>query len=52
MKKEATKVTCSSCGTDKNVKRTQNFMFIFGGVLFTLAIYGLVSLIYDIKSLF
>ena len=52
MKKEATKVTCSSCGTDKNVKRAQNFMFVFGGVLFALAIYGLVSLIYDIKSLF
>lgn len=52
MKKEATKVGCSSCGTDKNVKRTQKFLFTFGIVLFVLATYGLISLISDIKSLF
>jgi hypothetical protein len=51
-KKEATKVGCQSCKTDKGSVRTQRFVFIFGGVMFALAIYGIVSLIKDITSLF
>jgi hypothetical protein len=51
-KKEATKVGCSACKSDKGVKRTQKFVFIFGGFMLGLAIYGGVSLFKDIISLF
>jgi len=53
MEKENTnkKEGCKSCKTDKGVIRTQRFLIIFGGILFALAIYGLVSLINDIKSI-
>lgn len=51
-KKEATKVGCSTCGTDKGVVKTKRFVFIFGGFMFFLAIYGAIKLFKDIVSLF
>jgi len=51
-KKEATKVGCQSCKSDRGVKNTQRFIFISGGLLFALAIYGAVRLTQDIMSLF
>jgi hypothetical protein len=51
-KKEATKVGCQSCKSDKGVKNTQRFVFITGGLLFALAIYGGIRLTQDIISLF
>jgi hypothetical protein len=51
MKTEATQVTgCRKC--NQTTGKTQKFVFISGAVMFALSIYGLVSLIYDIKSLF
>jgi hypothetical protein len=51
MKTEATQVTgCRKCNQTSG--KTQKFVFIAGGLMFGLSIYGLVSLIYDIKSLF
>jgi hypothetical protein len=51
MKTEATQVTgCKKC--DQSSSKTQKFVFITGTIMFLLTIYGLVSLIYDIKSLF
>jgi hypothetical protein len=51
-KKEATKVGCQSCKTDKGSIRTQRFVFIVGGLMFGLAIYGAVKLVQDIMTLF
>lgn len=51
-KKEATKVGCQSCKTDKGVIRTQRFLIGLGIIMFLLSVYGTVSLIQDIKSLF
>ena len=51
-KKEATKVGCQSCKTNKGVIRTQRFVLIFGGLMFGLAIYGAVKLVQDIITLF
>jgi hypothetical protein len=51
-KKEATKVGCQSCKTDKGVIRTQRFLIGLGIIMFLLSIYGTVSLIQDIKTLF
>jgi hypothetical protein len=51
MKTQATQVTgCRKCNQTSG--KTQKFVFIAGGLVFALSIYGLVSLIYDIKSLF
>ena len=51
MKTEASQVTgCRKCNQTSG--KTQKFVFIAGGLVFGLSIYGLVSLIYDIKSLF
>lgn len=50
--KEVTKVGCSACKSNKGVKRTQNFLFWFGGVMFVFAIYGLISFAYDMITLF
>lgn len=51
-KKEVTKVGCQSCKTDSGVKNVQRFIYIFGGLLFSLAVYGAVRLVSDISSLF
>ena len=51
VKTEATQVKgCRKC--NQTTGKTQRFVFIAGGLVFGLSIYGLVSLIYDIKSLF
>jgi hypothetical protein len=52
MEKDATKVGCQACKTDKGVKRTQYFLYTLGGLMFGLAIYGGISLVKDILSLF
>lgn len=41
---------CKKC--NQSTGSTEKFVFITGGLVFLLSIYGLVSLIYDIKSLF
>jgi hypothetical protein len=51
-KKEATKVGCQSCKTNKGAVRTQKFVFVFGGLIFALSVYGTIRLIQDITSLF
>jgi hypothetical protein len=50
--KEATKVKCQTCRSDRGTKRAQKFLYITGGVMFLLAIYGAVKLTKDIISLF
>jgi hypothetical protein len=51
-KKEATKVGCQSCKTDKGVIRTQRFLMVLGVIMVLLSVYGAVSLVQDIKTLF
>jgi hypothetical protein len=51
-KKEATKVGCQSCKTNKGVVITQRFLIGLGIVMFLLSIYGIVSLTKDIITLF
>jgi|TARA_R110000868_G_scaffold242870_3_gene498424 hypothetical protein len=51
-KEEATKVGCQSCKTNKGVIRTQRVLIGLGIGMFLLSIYGTVSLIKDISSLF
>lgn len=51
-KKEATKVGCQSCKTNKGVIKTQRFLIGFGLVMFILSIYGTIRLVYDVMSLF
>jgi hypothetical protein len=51
-KKEATKVVCQSCRSDRGVKRAQKFLYVTGSVMFMLAIYGAIELVKDIVSLF
>ena len=51
MKTEATQVTgCRKC--NQTTGKTQRFVFIVGGLMFALSIYGAVSLYKDIMSLF
>ena len=48
---EATQVKgCKKC--DEKVGSTQKFVFITGGIVLFLSIYGLVAVIKDISSLF
>lgn len=51
-KKESTTVVCQACKSNRGVKKTQRFVFIVGGTMLTLAIYGGIKLIKDIISLF
>ena len=51
-KEKGTEVKCPTCDESKQIKITQRIVFIAGGIMFFLAIYGFVSLINDIKSLF
>ena len=51
MKTEATQVTgCRTC--KQTTGKTQRFVFITGGIMFALSIYGAISLYKDIMSLF
>lgn len=49
-KKEATKVGCQSCKTDKGVIRTQRFLYGLGIVIFGFSIYGFYKFIKDIMT--
>jgi hypothetical protein len=51
-KKKATEVKCSTCDESRQVKNTQSFVLIFGGIFTFFGIYGIVSFIKDIISLF
>ena len=50
--KKATEVKCHTCNESKQVQNTQRFVLIFGGIFTFFGLYGLVSLIRDIISLF
>lgn len=50
--KKATEVKCRTCEDSKQVKNTQKFVFIFGGIFFFFGIYGIVSFVKDIIELF
>lgn len=52
MEKEATKVGCQACKSDRGVKRTQAFLYTLGFIMFGLSIYGGITLVKDIMSLF
>lgn len=51
-KKKATEVKCKTCEESRQVKNTQKFVLIFGGVFTFFALYGFVSAIKDLISLF
>jgi len=50
--KKATEVKCPTCTDSKQVQNTQKFVLIVGGVFFFFGLYGIVSFIKDIISLF
>jgi hypothetical protein len=53
MKDKATQVTgCKSCFENKKVKNAQRFVLIGGGIFFFFGVYGIISCIKDIISLF
>ena len=49
---KATEVKCRACSESKKVKNTQRFVLIGGGIFFFFGIYGMVSFIRDIISMF
>lgn len=51
-KEKATEVKCQTCKKSKQVKNTQMFILLFGGIFFFFGLYGIVSFIKDIISLF
>lgn len=51
-KEKATEVKCQTCNESKQVKNTQIFVLLFGGIFFFFGLYGIVSFIKDIISLF
>jgi hypothetical protein len=50
--KKATEVKCQTCTDNKQVKNTQRFVLIFGGIFTFFGLYGIVSFIRDITLLF
>ena len=52
MKEQATEVKCRTCEDSKQVQNTQRFVLIFGGIFTFFGLYGIVSFIKDIISLF
>jgi hypothetical protein len=50
--KKATEVKCSTCDNSKQIKNTQQFVLIGGGIFFFFGLYGIISFIKDIISLF
>jgi hypothetical protein len=50
--KKATEVGCQSCKDSKQVKNTQRFVLIFGGIFFFFGVYGMISFFKDLVSLF
>ena len=51
-KEKATQVGCQSCKDSKKIQQTQKFVLIYGSIGLIVMIYGLVSMIQDIISLF
>jgi len=51
-KENATKVGCQACKKSPKVKSVVNTVFIAGGIVVSLAIWGLVSLISFLVGLF
>jgi hypothetical protein len=49
---KATEVKCRTCEESRQVKNTQKFVLIFGGIFFFFGVYGIVSFIKDVISLF
>jgi hypothetical protein len=50
--KKATEVKCPTCNKNPKILIYEKGVFIFGGTIFILSIYGLVSLIRDLISFF
>jgi len=50
--KKATEVKCKVCEESRQVKNTQKFVLIFGGIFTFFAIYGIVSAVSDFISIF
>lgn len=50
--KKATEVKCPTCDESKQVKNTQTFVLVIGGIFTFFGVYGIVSFIKDIISLF
>jgi hypothetical protein len=50
--KKATTVKCPTCTESKQVKNTEKFVLIFGGIFTFFGLYGIISFIKDIISLF
>jgi len=50
--KKATEVKCHTCDKSKQVKNTQILVLVFGGIFFFFGVYGIVSFVHDIISLF
>ena len=50
--KKATEVKCRTCQDSKQVKDTQRFVLIFGGIFTFVGLYGIISFIKDVISLF
>ena len=51
-KEKATEVRCKTCEDSRQVKNTQKFVLIGGGIFFFFGLYGIISFIKDILSLF
>jgi hypothetical protein len=49
---KATEVKCPTCNKNPKILIYEKGVFAVGGILFFLAIYGIVSLVYDIISFF
>lgn len=49
---KATEVKCQACNESKQVKNTQMFVLLFGGIFTFFALYGFVSAIKDLLSIF
>lgn len=50
--KKATEVKCKACEDSRQVKNTQRFVLFFGGIFTFFGLYGIVSFIKDLISLF
>ena len=50
--KIATEVKCRTCEESKQVKDTQKFVLIFGAIFTFFGLYGMISFVRDIISMF
>lgn len=51
-KEKTTEVKCHTCDESKQVKNTQRFVLIFGSIFTFFGIYGIISFVKDIISMF